>query len=230
MSLKSLLLPYDVYSRHKIVAQLIHRFGTVLDVGGSLKELGQFLPPNIRMFTADVVGGDVLYDGKHLPFKDKSVATVVSIDTVEHIPSSSRQELIQELVRIAKKRVVIAAPMGTKAHIRAEKNELEYQKSHRHPDHYLVEHVQYGLPTMTEIKHWTKKFPDHNLLFQGNFRTAQKLFRLQQSEINVPRLGRLWYELKKPIFAMINIALFPWDKNVSFSESVNRFYLQINLS
>src|SRR3990167_5614694 len=99
MSLKSLLLPYDIYSRHKIVAQLIHRSGTVLDVGGSLRELAKFLPTQIELFSTDVIGGDVVFDGKNLPFKDRSFETVVSIDTMEHIPSKDRLEFLQELAR-----------------------------------------------------------------------------------------------------------------------------------
>ena len=230
MSLKSLLLPYDVYSRHKIVAQLIHRSGTVLDVGGSLKELQQFLPANITLFTVDVIGGDVLYDGAHLPFKNKSVETVVSIDTMEHIPAQIRPTFISQLAQIAQKRLIIAAPLGTPAHSQAEYQELERQKTrHQKLDHYLVEHVKYGLPTVAQIKSWTKNFPHHNLLFEGNFHTSQRLFRLQQTQINFPKLGKLWYELRKLIFAMINILMFPQEKEVSFSQSVNRFYLQINL-
>ncbi len=229
MLLKTLFLPYDVYSRHKIVAKLTHRSGVILDVGGSLRELANFLPSHIALFSTDVIGGDVIFDGKNLPFKDRSFETVVSIDTMEHIPSCDRLEFLQELVRVAKKRVVVAAPLGTTAHVEAEKYELERQKKSGKPDHFLVEHVKYTLPNMEEIKQWVRPFPSHNILFQGNFRMAQYLFRLQQSTINVPKLGRLWYETKKLIFAIINLCVYPWDKDVCFSQSVNRFYLQINL-
>lgn len=222
MQLNNLFLPYDVYSRHQIVANLIHRSGAVLDVGGSLKELAQFLPAKIKLFSTDVVGGDIIYDGHTLPFRNKSVETVVSIDTIEHIPASVRQPFIQELIRVAKKKVIIAAPMGTAAHIKTEKSEP-------FPDQYLIEHIRFGLPSVEEIKQWVKPFTSHNLIFQGNFHFAKTLYHLQQSQIRLPKLGRLWYETKKIIFAMINICLFPWDKNLPFSQNTNRFYLQINL-
>lgn len=229
MLLKQLLLPYDVYARHKIVAQLIYRSGLVLDVGGSLKELANFLPTNITLFSTDLIGGDVHFDGKHLPLKSKSVETVVSIDTMEHIPSNARPEFLKELIRVAKKRVVIAAPLGTTAHLKAEKTELARQRQQGKADHYLVEHVRYGLPTMNEITNWVKLFPSHNLLFQGDFLQAQFLFNLQRSQTTLPKIGRVWYEAKKIISAIINICLFPWDANIPFSQRVNRFYLQINL-
>lgn len=222
MQFNTIFFPYDVYSRHQIVAQLIYRSGTVLDVGGSLKELAKFLPPKIRLFSTDIVGGDVIYDGNKLPFQNKSIETVVSIDTIEHIPKSARQTFIQELVRVAKKRVIIAAPMGTAAHIQSEKMVVN-------PDHYLAEHIRFGLPTMNEIKMWVKPYILHNLIFQGNFHSANLLYSLQQSEIRLPKLGRLWYETKKFIFAMINLGVFKRDKNVPFSQNTNRFYLQINL-
>ena len=131
------------YAPYKIVAQLIHRSGAVLEIGGSQKKLRQFLPANITLFTVGVIGGDVLYDGKNLPFSDKSVETLISIDTIERLPVVKRELFMKELTRVAKKRVVIAAHLSTTAHVRI------------------------GLPTMKEIKQLVQPFPSHNLLFQA---------------------------------------------------------------
>jgi len=230
MKLKSLLLPYDVFTRHKIIAELAGKTASVLDVGGSLKELSQFLPSRIRLFTVDLIGGDVIYDGKNLPFKTGAVDTVVSIDTIEHIPQKTRQEFIKELARVAKRKLIIAAPLGTKAHIQSEKLELQSQKTRKEATgQYLQEHVKHGLPMMQEIKHWLKNYPHSQIIFSGDFRTAQLLFKLHQSQIKLPKLGRLWFESKKFISAIINLGLFPIEKQVPLSQTVNRFYLKINL-
>ena len=229
MNIKNITLPYDVYCRHIMVARLIGSSSAVLDVGGSLKELEKFTA-GVKVFTTDVVGGDVIYNGKNLPFKTNSVDAVVSIDTIEHIPKSVREDFVRELGRVAKNKLIIAAPMGTKLHIEAEKSILARQKAKsKKQDKYLTEHVSRGLPQLKEIKHWLKDFPSHKIIFSGNFRLAQKLFNLHQSEIKLPLLGRLWYQTKKIIFIAINLTLFSLENTVSFSQKVNRFYLEINL-
>ncbi|MBI2010526.1 MAG: methyltransferase domain-containing protein [Candidatus Chisholmbacteria bacterium] len=192
MFLKNLFLPYDVYSRHKIVAELIGTMTLVLDVGASLKELSQFLPPATKFFSTDIIGGDVISTGTALPFKSKSVDTVVSIDTLEHVPKSLRQKFLSELCRVAKKGVILAAPLGTDKHIQAEKQEVARQKKLPvSPDPYLLEHIREGLPTLADLKILFKPYPNHELYFSGNFVTAQKLFRLHRSEISLPLAGRL---------------------------------------
>jgi len=230
MNIKNITAPYDVYSRHMMVVRVIGSSSVVLDVGGSLKELEKFMP-EAKVFTTDVIGGDVISSGKNLPFKSNSVETVVSIDTVEHLPKPIRKEFIRELARVAKDKLIIAAPMGTKAHIKAEKSQLAKQKtSGKKPDQYLSEHVSHGLPQLTEIKSWLQDFPNHKIIFSGNFNISQKLFDLYRSELKLPLLGRFWYQTKKIIFAAINLTLFPLENEVSFSQKVNRFYLEINLA
>lgn len=228
MQFKPLFFPYDVYSRHRFVSLLAKDALVILDVGGSLKEISHFLPPHVTVYATDVIGGDIISSGTALPFKTHSVDTVISIDTLEHVPKNLRQKFIAELCRVAKKRIILAAPLGTSNHIRAEKSELKRQKSlGQKPDQYLLEHIQEGLPTLEEFKLLLKPYSNHHLFFSGNFVTAQWLFRLHHSQIRLPIFGRLWYELKKYIFAIINLTLYHLEKEVPFGQNVNRFYLSL---
>ncbi len=227
----TLFLPYDVYSRHKIISELLGEPARVLDVGGSLKQLSSFISPSSKLFTTDIVGGDVIYNGQQLPFKDKCVDSVVSIDTIEHIPQNKRLPFLAELIRVAKKSVILAAPMGTPTHSQAEKEALNKLKKQNKPvDQFLLEHVQFGLPTLIEIKIWLSKLPHHQLFFSGNWHIAKTLWQMQNSEIPLPKINRLWFEIKKILNCLTNLILFPLEKYTPFSSKVNRFYLVINIT
>jgi ubiquinone/menaquinone biosynthesis C-methylase UbiE len=205
------------------MAELITGEGTILDVGGSLKELKRFVSNHIT--TTDVIGGDIISAGTHLPFKDKSFDLVVSLDTIEHIPAKNRLLFLAEVIRVAKKQVIIAAPMGTIAHQQAEKGLAKL-----HPkDRYLQEHIQYGLPTLADIKTWVKDLPQHELSFADDWRLAALMFKLHRFEINQPQLNRLIYYGKLLINWLANTLIFPFTKDVAYTQTVNRWFLKFSL-
>ena len=221
--LSTKFLPYDVYCRHQRMAELITAKGNILDVGGSLKELRHFVTHPIT--TVDVIGGDIIYQGRNLPLKDKSFDIVVSLDTIEHIPAASRPQLLAEILRVAKKQIIIAAPMGTLAHQQA-----EAQLAAVHPgDHYLQEHIKYGLPTLVDIKNWVGSLPTHELSFSDDWRFASLMFRLHRWEIRQPQLNRLIYYAKTLVNWLVNTLVFPFTKDVAYTQTVNRFFLKITL-
>lgn len=224
--INNLILPFDIYSRHTTIVNLILDSKSILDVGGCLKQLKSFINSDVKLFTTDVVGGDIIYDGQHLPFKTNSVDTVVSIDTIEHIHQKKRLPFLQELARVAKHQVVLAAPLGTQSHLNSEKKQLKKLKN---PPQFLVEHVKYGLPRLEHIKFWLKHFPKHKLIFSGNHHLSQSLFKLHLSQIKLPLLCRIWYQLKKIMNVFINLTIYPFYKTRSLSQNINRFYIVISL-
>lgn len=56
-------------------------------------------------------GVDVVADARWLPFRSLSFECVVSVDCVEHIPKESRTKALLEMIRIAKRKVVIHTPV-----------------------------------------------------------------------------------------------------------------------
>ena len=154
MKLPLFLQPRDTYERHWVAARELRRAGvrSVLDVGGE-GLLGRFLPGATCVSANTNPPTDVLYDGAVLPFPDGAFEAAVSLDTLEHVPPADRQAFCGELLRVARRLVVLAAPYGSELHSRLELQALEAYRQARGRDHeYLRQHVDNGLPTEQEVR------------------------------------------------------------------------------
>lgn len=154
MKLPLFLKPIDTYERHWVVSRYLRRreVRSVLDVGG--EGLLQRFLRGVNCVTVNVEDtADVRYDGLALPFQSSSFDAVVSIDVLEHIPKEQRADFVSELLRVADKEVVLAAPYGSDSHKQLEQSALAAYRDVHGKDHaYLREHVEYGLPTLDELK------------------------------------------------------------------------------
>jgi hypothetical protein len=169
----------DTRERHTIVGHLSGKPQTVLDAGGVPGLLSRYLPRKTRIVTANVEPpADLLVQGVELPVEDASFELVTSIDVLEHIPPDDRPTFIGELVRAAKRRVVLCCPLGTPEHQAAEAELLEWYEQvtgEHHP--WLAEHVRNGLPTDDELRAalapWATP-PGTNITFSyhGDFRRS----------------------------------------------------------
>ena len=203
------LFPPDVFFRHKVIADAVGTSGQILDVGGSLGELRRFLPDS-NITTADVVkGADIVFNGKVLPLPDNSYDTVVSVDTLEHIPQKERLPFINELCRVSKKQVVLLAPYGSVAHSKAERKLLDsYQRQHRPVPNYLVEHVKYGLPDDMFLRSLEHKFAARASL-RGWIWLDRVNFAIHTFETKNGKLNQLFYRGKFLWNLTINLFLIP---------------------
>jgi len=228
MKITNLFLPFDVFIRHKFISQFLRGCRSVLDVGGSLREVGKFVKVD-KFKTADIQkGADILFDGIKLLLKDNAFEVVVSLDTLEHIKRNNRKDFIKELLRVAEKKVILAAPLGTKKHIAFEKNLIKKLKAEKKEiPSYLREHVVNGLPNLEEIKDLVSGEYSWKIYFSGNLDFTDKFFRLHLFETRNPILNRLFYYFKFLINAAGNLFLYPFLINLPFSQSINRFYLII---
>ncbi len=154
-------LPFDQYQRYKIVEELagLIRDGRrlrVLDVGGHPGLITEFLPED-DTFILDVLPSEawncVQGDGARLPFENDSFDLVVSIDTLEHIPSDRRLGFLEEQLRVSKDYVLLAAPFEDENVSLAEQivNEFFIKKIGR-PNESLEEHFANRLPGLTETR------------------------------------------------------------------------------
>lgn len=113
---------WDTRCRNLDARQAISAFGddaTILDAGCGEYGLAAFMP------SADITGIDIMdpaiVDPRlnyvhgsilDLPFEPMSFDIAASVDVFEHLPSDVRPDAVRQLVRVARKAVVIAFPCG----------------------------------------------------------------------------------------------------------------------
>jgi hypothetical protein len=110
----------DKLLRYGIIGQILgpEPDGTILDVGAGPMGLGACLPYKF-------VGVDpwyplppipaqqaVMASGTHLPFRDNSFDYVLCMEVLEHIPPDLRAPMVAEMLRVARKTVMISHPFG----------------------------------------------------------------------------------------------------------------------
>jgi SAM-dependent methyltransferase len=187
------ILPFDTAERHCVAATLLGSPRNALDVGGRPGELARFLP-STGVTTANVdPPADVLFTGSELPFPEDSFEVVSSLDVLEHLERPQRQAHIAELVRVARERVVVCCPLGTPAHVEAER-ELAARYEHR----FIKEHLEKGLPEEEELRVLVSSLSFRfELLFHGDFRTVNERFVLERGARALRPRALLDYAVKR---------------------------------
>jgi hypothetical protein len=93
-----------------------------------------------------------------LPFQDGAFHTVLSLDTLEHVPRPDRAGFIAELSRVAAHRVLLACPTSEAAGIDTAIRARFTAMGVGIPS-WLSEHQEYGLPTREEIEAFAADVP-----------------------------------------------------------------------
>lgn len=149
-------------------------FDSVLDVGGGGRSHKDFFPNknfhilNIFKSTNEVDIKFTLASAADIPFEDNSFDLVVSSDTLEHIPIGDRTNAINEMIRVAKKRVFLLVPCGEYAQ-NYEKRILRMGLFFKRNMKWLNEHKECGLPMSSDIEKVILENKDvENLLIKNN--------------------------------------------------------------
>ena len=160
-------LPFDQYTRHRIVARVAESARRVhgrerldvLDVGGFPCLTPRFIPDD-RVVVIDVAEGEppegahyVRADGSALPFGDSRFDLVVSLDSLEHVPRERREAYVCELLRVSRGYALILAPFAQDEVVLAERLLAEFIRVvNQEEQPQLREHRTFGLP---ELDEWT---------------------------------------------------------------------------
>lgn len=160
-----IFLPPDLYSRNTVISHLARILSPneqmrVLDVGGRGAKLQWFFPENTNYTILDAAPGTADEDCEYvqgnaqkIPFSDNNFDIVVSTDMIEHIDKPFRAPVIREMLRVAKKYLILGVPCGNGLIAKAEDFVNRQYKSITEKEHpFLNEHIFYGLPDEEKIE------------------------------------------------------------------------------
>jgi hypothetical protein len=217
--ISSYLIPFDAFERNKKVASFLKEGEEVLDVGGGITGIKFFTKNSVK--TLDIGEADITADARSLTLASGSVRVVTCVDVLEHIPPKERSSFVKNLYRIAKSRLIIAAPYGSKEHEEAEKKLLSEITKRGKKVPFLEEHVKYGLPTPSDWVPGGKP----KVFYAGDYRFSNLLFKLQIWETGNWAIDRVLLLVKGAVNILANLLLYPFWFYQRPSQYSNRFYV-----
>jgi len=139
-----------------------------------------------------------------------------------------RSNFIQNLVRIAKKQVILSFPISTIKHDEYEKKIFNWLKLNNIKNiKYLQEHIKYGLPSQNDMILISKDF-NTSFSYSGNLALNEFLFKIFIIDPKIKYLRKIIYYLKFIFNFITNDLLYVFLVNKKYSQSSNRAYLIIN--
>jgi ubiquinone/menaquinone biosynthesis C-methylase UbiE len=131
----------------------------------------------------------IVADACCLPFDDASKDFVISVDSLEHVPAKDRPIYISELVRVARRGVLLTCPMQSDGGDYAGGVcDVEYQrwytKRFGRANETIGEHIEFGAPSVNQL---IELFPGGEIHGVMNAQTWFKCMTFS----GIPLLGQL---------------------------------------
>lgn len=124
----------------------------MLEVGSGSMGLGEFWPS--RFVGCDIAFAQrpvdnmraVRCSGHQLPFGAGAFDAVVVSDVMEHVPPEHREQVVSEVLRVARKLAIFGYPCGQSAFDVDRKLYSDYKSRHETPPTWLEEHMLHQFP------------------------------------------------------------------------------------
>lgn len=169
-------MTFDQIQRYRLTARALEAARKrspclVLDAGSREGFLNRFLPRDRvvnldrRFFRSPAfIQGDILA----LPFPAGVFDAASACDVFEHLPPSARPRLLDELDRVSRDLVLLAAPFFDPEVAEAERlaNEFCLRVSGKENE-FLAEHIREGLPRLEDLLDWIDGKGYHYAVFPG---------------------------------------------------------------
>jgi SAM-dependent methyltransferase len=148
-------LSHNQYFRYSSLAREIRSSAggmnvSVLDVGGGDGRLACFIP-DLRYCLAEPTTNGI--SGTKLPFADLSFDYVVSCHVLEHIPAQDRYAFLDQLLRKAKREVILLNPFFIEGTYPEEATQLVFDITKAE---WAKEHLECALPGIVDIEAYAK--------------------------------------------------------------------------
>ncbi len=156
--------------RYCFLTHEVNQAKSMLEVGSGAQGLGKFY--DIKTTAVDSEFSDysskplrinplmtpVKADVKELPFKNGSFYLVISFDLLEHIKPEGRENVISEIIRVAKKEIIIGFPCEPYAKVADNWTKKLFDFFRKPLPGWLEEHLRISYPSTTEVEGYLSKF------------------------------------------------------------------------
>lgn len=134
----------------------------------------------------------VLCDVRKLPFKQKSFDTVLCMEVIEHLEKEEAIRLIEDMEKIARKKIIITTPVGFWVDYGRNGNPYQIHKSGFYPEDFKSKGYNVRAFGINKIN----SFKFHHLYLQ---KTIRRILRIIFSPFSyyLPRLGERMICTKK---------------------------------
>ena len=129
----------------------------ILEIGSGSLGITPYLKRSIDGIDVDFSGpqtkllNKIKGSAEKLPFHRNSYDVTIAVDILEHLEKDQRAKAIYEMLRIAKRLVVIVVPVGKLSEKQDRQLANYWQKIFQDKNQYFMEHLKNGLPQADEI-------------------------------------------------------------------------------
>lgn len=154
-------LAWDTRCRNVDVQRILSRFegSSILDAGCGEQGLAAFVPAGTDITGVDILPPEIVDKSfkykqgsiADLPYDGRSFDVAASVDVLEHLPAEVRASAVRELVRVARKAVIIAFPAGAAAREMDEQLAARLRAANEPLPDWLDEHLAQEYPDTEQV-------------------------------------------------------------------------------